>query len=168
MKQKASRLLLFKKPVGYLAGQVKWGRRSVVGNRLFGKVTELVPDPEFNDPGAWSIVTQEGSAVITSGQLVCTAFRGTIRAVGMQAAVAGNNITWDVDIASAGGVGLATVQYPVPNPLYAGGEYLWLASSGAGIFTGSGIVTSNPPQYLNIAIALTADDMTINSISIKG
>ena len=54
------RLLLFKKPMSYIAGQTKWGSRSVIGNKLLripGGVTprtNLFEGQLFSSGGQWT------------------------------------------------------------------------------------------------------------------
>lgn len=111
---------------------------------------ELIADPGFDDPTAWDITTNEGTAVVSGGLLTCTGWRGIIYPVGM--GTGPGIISYTVVVNTFSGGGLAAVQN--------GADILWTGGYGTGTFTGT-----TTGQDLSIAISFTGSDLVIDSLS---
>lgn len=135
---------------------------------------ELVPDPDFNDPNAWNIVTHEGVAEVVGGKLVCTAWRGNTFPVGMATPIIGRTVYFEVDVEVTGVSALAAIDYgnvaglenfievPEGDPP---SQHLWISPLGVGLFSGTGVVVNTQP--LSASMAFATDNLTINRISIR-
>jgi len=91
-------------------------------------MTELIPDPEFNDPNKWQIVGFGGQ--VTGGQLVFT-LANVIRAAPIPDVLPtiGSKYTYQIDVATVSPFGFTG------RALFGGVEF-WNKTQGAGLFEG--------------------------------
>ncbi len=121
--------------------------------------SELIPDPDFDDPAEWQEVNvHEGSSLVSGGALTLTDFRGRVIAPNAPTADAGDEFLYEIVIDSTDSVGLQAIQW--------GNTVLWTTAYGAGTFAGTATAVAND-ESLNIAIAFTAGNLVIDRISIK-
>lgn len=124
------------------------------------RMRELLPDPSFDDPSKWSIVTDTGSASVSGGVFSCVDWAGTLKSQTNHTLKLGESVFWKAMVDSLGPSSVEGIRYGAAlyQQLPPGG----LPGENSGVF----VVDDLSVDELEIRVDFGITTMVVSSVSL--